>query len=256
MLLADNVTCTRRTGCIFCFVNSKVNIGRIGNARVCLTRRRKHVNMGPLLFASFPITDVTAAFSTAGSIASSSTTKATLTANTGACGNTVNVSSGGDILRDITRETGGSNGGIKMAADIDMSRTAPTTFCTRRPSHNVCCRVTLSLPGTNFSFCTNNNFLGPAAATSGGRTPDVFPVFRRTNCAITENLSRCGSGSTRTSGVVLVRGRKTRPSYLPCTVSHRRNSLALTRVARDTVSFLAGNDGGNFFLVIRNKGVS
>lgn len=84
-------TCTRRTGCIFCFVKSKVKIGRIRKARLCHKRLRKGVNVAPVLFARFPCTAITAAFSTAGKIASSTTTKATLTANGGAGGNTVNM---------------------------------------------------------------------------------------------------------------------------------------------------------------------
>lgn len=94
---------TRRTGCMFCFVKSKVNIGRILKARVCHKRLRNGVNIAPLLFARFPCTAVTAAFSTAGKIASSTTTKATLTAKGGAGGNTLNI--GGSLragIGDIT----------------------------------------------------------------------------------------------------------------------------------------------------------
>ncbi len=247
------------TGCIFCFVNSKVKIGRIGKARACLTTLRKHVKMSPLYFTRFPCTKVIAAFSKAGNIASSTTKKATLTANDGATGKTVKITiSHGASIIDITRRTGTSKGTINITADISVSRTAPTSFCTRIESQKVCRRVKGSLVTANFSFCTNSSFLGPR---SGGldKSASLCRLYRRSNCGVAHKCTSCVGGDHGTNGVVLLRARRTYEGShndLPCTVSHKRGSLDLPRVAETTMSFLDQGSGSNFFLVIRNNGVS
>lgn len=147
---------------------------------------------------------------------------------------------------------------MNVDADIDMSRTAPTTFCTRRKREDDCCGINLSLVSTGFSFCTKSSFLSPAGGgTTNSGSRDLCALISGTKCAVTHNCGSCRGGTGGSSGLVLLRPTATASGdTVPCTVSQGGNSVALARVAHTKVGFLSGSLSGKFFLVIRKNGVS
>lgn len=252
---------SRRTGCMFLVVNSKVKVGRIVTARGCHKTGSGGANVAPLDVARFPFFKLSHACSLSGNVASSTTKKATLDITRGAMGKALKVSSAGAApLVDVTRGTGTGKETINVAADIDVSRTAPKTFCTRMPSHGVCCTVNLRVTTSRFRFFTKTSFLIPASQS--GRTIRLRQVLGSSNCTVLGKRRTFLRRNGGRSGLFLARlskgkrGRLTqKQTSVPFTVSQASSSLALSRVAASTVRFLS-TGGGNFFLVIRNNGVS
>ncbi len=243
----------RGTGCVFLFVNSNVNFGRIVTIRSCLSCGTNGINNRELAVARFPCSKMIAACSTGGGIASSSTTKATVTKNRGAGGRCLKIGTVRRPIAAVTGALGRRKCGVNVASSITMGRTAPTTFCTRSASECGCCKVKRRLTRDKFRFFTNSNFL----SCFGGSNRGVRSCLGKGRCPVCCKVSRC-QGSTNTSDyseIVLYR----RDGHKNVTSGCRDDdgvpkSSCLGSILHANVRFLKRRRP--FFVVYRNKGVS
>ncbi len=160
----------RGTGCVFLFVKSNVKVDRVTMARSCLSCGTKGLKNRVLLVSRFPCFKATAGCSTGGCIASSSTSKATVTYKIGTVGCAMKMGTSNRPIGDMSRRLGRSKCRMKVVSAIPLGRTAPTSFCTGDASEGSCCNVDERVVSDECSFFTKSNFVSFGKG-SGGRRP-------------------------------------------------------------------------------------